>query len=56
MDENKVIRGDALLSVQYKDQKYCFENEAKLQKFLRTPGRYNKAELPVKMPPHDDPV
>lgn len=56
VDENKVVKGDPLLSVQYKDQKYSFENEPKLQKFIKTPGRYHKAELPVKMPPHEDPV
>lgn len=42
--------------VNYKDHKFCFENEHKLQKFLTKPGMYNKAELPIKMPPHIDAV
>jgi adenylate/nucleoside-diphosphate kinase len=45
-----------LLVVQYKDNKFQFASEYKLQKFLMTPGRYNKTELPVKMPPHEEPV
>lgn len=56
VDEMRVIKGDPLLVVQYKDAKYCFESEYKLQKFMCTPARYNKAELPIKMPPTDDPV
>lgn len=56
VEEGRVVKGDALLAVQYKDQKLTFENEVKLQKFLATPARYHKAELPVKMPPHEDPV
>ena len=56
VDEQKVVKADLLLTVQYKDNKYAFADEVKLQKFLRTPARYNNAELPVKMPPHDDPV
>lgn len=56
VDESRVVKGDQLLIVHYKDSKYCFENEIKLQHFLMTPNRYNKAELPVKMPPHKDPV
>jgi len=53
---NRVLKGDPLLAVQYKDQKYAFADEYQVQKFILTPGRYHKAELPVKMPPHDDPV
>lgn len=56
VDEGRVIKGDSLLVVQYKDNKFQFESEYKLQKFLLTPARYNKAELPVKMPPHEEPV
>jgi len=56
VDESRVAQGDPLLAVQYKDMKFCFESEFKLQKFLCTPGRYNKAELPVKMPPDDKAV
>lgn len=56
IEEQKVVKGDLLLSIQYKDNKFTFADEVKLQKFLRTPARYHNAELPVKMPPHDDPV
>lgn len=56
VDEGRVCRGDSLLVVQYKDNKFQFESEYKLQKFIMTPSRYNKAELPVKMPPHEEPV
>lgn len=53
---NTVVKGDPLLLVQYKINKYCFADEHKLQKFLKKPGQYNKVELPIKMPPHEDPV
>ena len=56
VDEGRVVKGDPLLCVHYKDTKFSFESEFKLQKFLQLPGRYHKAELPVKMPPHEDPV
>jgi hypothetical protein len=52
IDEVRVIQGDSLLVVHFKDNKYSFESEEKLQKYLMSPGRYNKAELPVKMPAH----
>lgn len=55
-EEGKVVLGDSILTVQYKDQKFNFENEIKLQKFMVTPAKYHKAELPVKMPPSEDPV
>lgn len=56
VDEGRVCKGDPLLIIHYKDQKYCFESEQKLQRFAQTPGRYNKTELPIKMPPHEDKV
>lgn len=56
VDIDRVIKGDPLLVVQYKDQKYQFETEQKLQSFLLTPGRYHKKELPVTIPPAEDPV
>lgn len=55
-DAARVVKGDLLLSCIYKETKFCFEDEQNLQKFLRTPAKYNGAELPVKMPPHQDPV
>ena len=56
IEENRVAKGDQLLLLQYKEKKYVFENEAKLQKFAAWPAKYYKAELPVKMPPTQDPV
>lgn len=56
IDEGKVVKGDPLLIVQYKDTKLSFENELKLQKFLVGPAKYHRVELPIKMPPQDDPV
>merc|ERR1712166_1299551 len=56
VDEDRVVKGDPLLVVQYKDSKFSFESEPKLQSFLLTPGRYHKKELPVTMPPQEDPV
>lgn len=40
VDEGRVIKGDQLLIVHYKDNKYSFESESKLQTFLLTPNRY----------------
>ena len=56
VEEKKVVKGDLCLVVQYKDQKYSFETEQKLQKFFATPGKFNSAELPVKMPPSEERV
>jgi YHS domain-containing protein len=56
VDEERVAKGDPILVVQYKDKKFSFMNEEKLQKFIATPARYHRAELPVKMPPIEDPV
>jgi adenylate/nucleoside-diphosphate kinase len=56
VEEGRVAKGDGLLTIQYKDHKFCFESEQKLQKFLITPAKYHNAQLPVRMPPHDDPV
>lgn len=55
-DQKKVVKGDSLLVVQYKEKKFTFADEVKLQTFLANPARYHKADLPVKMPPHEDPV
>jgi len=56
VDADRVVKGDPLLVVQYKDQKFSFESEVKLQHFLLTPGRYHNKQLPVTMPPLEDPV
>lgn len=56
MDEEKLAAGHSLLLISYKDDKYCFANEEKLIKFFQSPGRYSKAQLPVKRPPDVKPV
>jgi len=56
VDEGRVCKGDQILVVQYKDKKFAFASEEKLQKFVITPARYHRAALPVKMPPVEDPV
>lgn len=56
MDEERVVKGDSILLVNYRDGKYSFESEYKLQKFLANPFKYSKAGLPVKMPPPEDKV
>ena len=54
MDEDRVVKGDPILLINYKDTKYTFESEYKLQRFLANPFKYSKATLPVKMPPNED--
>jgi adenylate/nucleoside-diphosphate kinase len=56
IDEEKVSKGDQALLIIYKEDKYVFDSEFKLQKFLSNPFKYSKATLPVKMPPPDDKV
>lgn len=56
MDEDRVKKGDPSLLVIYKEDKYVFDSEFKLQRFLSNPFKYCKASLPVKMPPPDDKV
>jgi len=45
-----------VLCVLYKEDKFVFENESKLQLLFRQPGKYSKAELPVKMPAPEEKV
>src|SRR5207244_1998235 len=45
IDEERVAKGDLILVISYKDGKYAFENEYKLQKFLANPFKYSKATL-----------
>jgi hypothetical protein len=56
MDEERVNKGDPILLIIYKENKYIFENEFKLQRFLANPFKYSRASLPVKMPPHEDKI
>jgi adenylate/nucleoside-diphosphate kinase len=55
-DEGKVEKGQSLLVVQFKDNRFVFGNEEKMERFFKTPGAYADAVLPVKMPPAVDPV
>ena len=55
-DEERVTLGDPILLISYKDFKYSFHTEYKLQRFLSNPFKYSKVQLPVKMPPIDDKV
>lgn len=43
MDEDRVVRGDNLLLVVFRDAKYIFESEFKLQRFMANPGKYSRA-------------
>lgn len=56
MDEDRVRKGDPALLIIYREDKYIFETEFKLQRFLSNPSKYSKATLPVKMPPPEDKV
>lgn len=56
MDEERVSKGDPCLLIVFRENKYIFSNEFKLQRFLSNPFKYSKAVLPVKMPPNEDKV
>mmetsp|Transcript_17746 Transcript_17746/g.12680 ORF Transcript_17746/g.12680 Transcript_17746/m.12680 type:complete len:121 (+) Transcript_17746:3082-3444(+) len=56
IDEERVSKADQLLLIVFKESKYIFQSEYKLQKFLANPYKYSKAVLPVKMPPPEDKV
>ena len=56
MDEERVRKGDGALLVVFRDDKFVFDSEFKLQRFLSNPTKYSKASLPVKMPPPEDKV
>ena len=56
LDEDRVKKGDSLLIILFKEAKFSFDNEHKLQRFLANPFKYAKAQLPVKMPPPEDKI
>lgn len=55
-DEEKLVRGEAILTISYKGEKFVFCSEEKLTKFLHMPSRYAKTKLPVKIPSDEKPV
>ena len=55
-DQEKLEKGNAILVVGFKGEKFCFTSEEKLQKFVLQPSRYAKTKLPVKIPPDNRPV
>jgi len=55
-DEGKVLKGENLIVVNLKDQRYVFETQEKAIKFMCDPARYSGVQLPVKMPPSKDSV
>lgn len=55
-DEEKVQKGDNLILVNFKDQRYVFETQEKAIKFMWDPARYSGVQLPVKMPASKDSV
>ena len=56
IDEERVKKGDPLLLIIFKDGKFIFDTEYKLQRFLANPFKYARATLPVKMPPPEDKI
>jgi len=55
-DEEKLEKGNPILVINFKGEKYAFTSEEKLQKFASTPSRYSKTKLPVRIPPDNKPV
>ncbi len=55
-DEEKLVKGNPLLVISFKGDKFTFCSEEKLQKFLMSPSRYAKTKLPVKIPPDEKPI
>ena len=51
MDSEKLVTGNPLLVIQYKEEKYKFASQENLVKFFYNPSKYSKAKLPVKIPP-----
>ncbi|XP_053568148.1 adenylate kinase 9 [Bombina bombina] len=51
-----LVPGHIENAVEYKEKIYFFENEEKLQKFMRLPEKYWNQELPRKLPPKKEPI
>nr|XP_025040518.1 adenylate kinase 9 isoform X3 [Pelodiscus sinensis] len=50
-----LVPGTTEYAVEYRDKLYIFENEEKLQKFMRLPEQYWNQKLPHKLPPIKEP-
>jgi len=55
-DEGRVEKGNQILIVQFKDNRFIMATEEKAIRFFENPARYVREQLPVKMPPTQDPV
>ncbi|XP_074845222.1 adenylate kinase 9 [Carettochelys insculpta] len=51
-----LVPGTIEYASEYRDKLYIFENEEKLQKFMRFPEQYWNQKLPYKLPPIKEPV
>ncbi|XP_032071185.1 adenylate kinase 9 [Thamnophis elegans] len=51
-----LVPGDIEYAVLYRKKLYIFENEEKLQRFMRKPEKYWKLTLPHKLPPLKEPI
>lgn len=56
VNEQRLVKGYQLYLTFYKEHKYVFESELKMQQFLQRPYKYEKVSLPVKMPPPKDKI
>lgn len=55
-DEDRIEKGQQLITVTFKDVRFIFASTEKAAKFYLNPSRYASVTLPVKMPPAIDPV
>ncbi|XP_063152555.1 adenylate kinase 9 [Candoia aspera] len=51
-----LIPGNIEYAVLYRKKLYIFDNEEKLQKFMRKPEKYWNQKLPLKLPPLKEPI
>ncbi|CAK8685690.1 unnamed protein product [Clavelina lepadiformis] len=46
-----LVEGNSDLVVEFKEKLYIFQNEEKLEKFMKIPSKYSNLKLPNKLPP-----
>ncbi|XP_076819346.1 adenylate kinase 9-like isoform X2 [Clavelina lepadiformis] len=51
-----LVEGNSDLVVEYKEKLYIFQNEEKLEKFMKMPSKYSNLKLPNKLPPKKQPT